>query len=114
MARAHLQGYVTQKLGLSLNERLRRLIHSRIEYGIESDFAVSFEVSNVLGGFSPVTEDEFAAHPGERNIGIFGAGNPTEALRLLLEAYPDATVLVRRDGKRRRPLRKRKVSRHAR
>jgi hypothetical protein len=95
----HLQGHVAEKLGLALNERLRRLMSSRIEYGVESDYAVSFEISNVLGGFCVVTEEKFAAHTGERHVGIFGKGNPVEALRLILETYPDAKVFLRRDGK---------------
>jgi hypothetical protein len=98
----NLQGRVARKLGLALNERLRRLALSRIEYGVESDYAMSFKVSNPLGGFHVVTEEKFAAHPGERNVGIFGEGSPFEALRLIRETYPDAGVFVRLDGKRRR------------
>jgi hypothetical protein len=97
-----LQGHVANRLGLALNEQLRRLIASRIEYGVESDYAMSFEISNALGGFSVVTEEKFAAHPYHRQIAIFGKGNPVEALRLILDVYPDAAVFVRRDGKLRR------------
>lgn len=97
-----LQGHVAEKLGLPLNERMRRLVSSRIEYGVESDYAMSFEISNALGGFNVVTEEKFAAHTGERQIAIFGRGNPVEALRLILETYPDAGVFLRRDGKSRR------------
>jgi len=96
-----LQGHVAEALGLCLNERLARCVLSRIEYGYQDDVLVTFEISHALGGFHVVPETKFAAHPGERGIGIFGTGNPVEALRLLLMAYPDATVLMRRDGKRR-------------
>jgi hypothetical protein len=106
-----LQGRVTKKLGLPLNERLRSLAMSRIEYGVESDYAVSFEISNPLGGFRVVTEEKFAAHLGDRNVGIFGEGSPVEALRLFRETYPDAGVFMRLDGKRRRKPRAPKSSR---
>jgi hypothetical protein len=106
-----LQGRVARKLGLALNERLRRLAMSRIEYGVESDYSMSFEVSNPLGGFHMTTEEKFAAHPGERSVGIFGEGTPVEALRLIRETYPDAGVFMRLDGKRRRKPRQRKSPR---
>jgi hypothetical protein len=97
-----LQGRVTMKLGLALNERLQRVFFGRIEYGFQDDYSVSFEISHALGGFHMTTEEKFAAHPGERNVGIFGEGSPIEALRLIRETYPDAGVFMRLDGKRRR------------
>ena len=99
-------GLVTKMLGLEPNARLAQLMPSRLEYGVEADLAVSFEISNPLGGFHAATEEKFASHPGKRNIGIFGTGDPIEALRLLLKAYPDATVLMRLHGKPRKRRKK--------
>ena len=100
MNKKAMQGRVTEALRLKLNKPLTKLMPSRIEYGVE-DLRVSFEVSNPLGGFSVVPEDKFAAHRGERQIGVFGPGNPVAALQLLLETYPDATLLLKHDGKKR-------------
>jgi len=94
---------VTTELKLELNERLRVMMHSRIEYGYEDDLCLKFEIKNPLGGFRLVTEEDFAKQKRlTRNVGVFGMRDPIPALRLLMKAYPDAMILVRKDPAKRR------------
>lgn len=94
---------VTAKLGLELNERLRKVMHGRTEYGFMDDLCLVFEIKNRFGSFSIVTEDAFVKEKRRtRNVGIFGRRDPIPALRLLMKTYPDAMILVRKDPARRR------------
>jgi len=88
---------VTSELGLRLNERLAKLAMSRLEYGYVDELMVSFSVRSKTGIFIPVTEEKFAASKDQGEIGIFGTLDPTEAVRLLVQRYPKATLLMRKD-----------------
>jgi hypothetical protein len=96
---------VTTQLGLKLNERLAKLTLSRLEYGYSDDLMLSFSVRTKTGGMMvAATEEKFAAchgHPkNQAEVGIFGTSDPTEAVRLLVQTYPKATILMRKDPKR--------------
>ena len=94
---------VTVQLKLKLNERLRKIMHGRVEYGYKDDLCVIFEIKNPLGGFRAVTEEDFVQQKRlTRNVGIFGEADPIPALQLLMKTYPDAMIMVRKDPAKRR------------
>ena len=88
---------VTSELGLKLNERLAKLFGARLEYGYADELMVSFSVRSKTGIFLPVTEEKFAASKEPGEVGVFGTSDPTEAVRLLVQRYPKATILMRKD-----------------
>lgn len=92
---------VTKQLGLELNERLAKLAFSRIEYGYKDSLMLSFAIQMRTGLMVTVSEEEFAASKGAREVGIFGCDDPTEAVRLVVKTYPNAVILMRKDPKRR-------------
>ena len=91
-----------QELGLELNEGLRRLMPSRIEYGIQNDFAANFEVTTKTRSSRLVTEEEFAKWRGIRTIGLFGNCSLYVAMQTAERLYPDAGIWAKKDTKRRR------------
>jgi hypothetical protein len=102
------QNLVTKKLGLKLNSRLRKLCWTRIEYGHNVNLSISFEIENMRGGFRIVPEEEFALDDFrantklKRNVGVFGEGDPRPVIDALINRYPDATIMMRKDPSKKR------------
>jgi hypothetical protein len=90
---------VTDMLGLPENARLQVLVPSRVEYGYKDEVCVCFEIEGRAGYFHAVREEQFAAHKGKRQVGIFAQDNPIVALAALLRRYPGAVFIVRKDPK---------------
>lgn len=95
---------ITTQLKLKLNTRLRGCMRSRVEYeaqDLQDDLRLMFEVhvKNNWSGARLVTETAFARtkKAAGRAVGIFGTGDPCPAIRLVLQSYPDAMIMVRRD-----------------
>lgn len=82
---------------LKLNERLKKLWCSRIEYGFKDSVLVDFEIVNRDGGCKLVTEDDFVKWKGQRTIGVFGVGPLSHVVGAAESLYPDATIIMRCD-----------------
>lgn len=91
-----------QELGTPLNEGLRRLMPNRIEYGLQDDIVLDFEVTAKSGSCKLVTEEEFSKWRGTRTIGLFGKNGLCEAMKVAERLYPDAGIWVKKEPKRHR------------
>lgn len=83
-------------LKLSLNEKLRSLLFSRIEYHCKQDLKLVFSVAKASGGFEILTEEAFAKAKGRREIGIIGNWKLVEALKQAETIYPNAHIVLMR------------------
>lgn len=90
---------VTDRVGIELNDKLFRLCPRVVEYGSRDKLALVFVILTAHG-YRNVTELEFKSSSRKFEIGIFGSDDPVEVISLLRKKYPNVTILMRLDAKK--------------